>query len=73
MTRIEFLRSRIEMWMLAEEKAALGKSYTIDGVSYTRQDLSEIRKMLSMYQNELNKLVSPNKTGGLRRVILLDD
>lgn len=44
--RIEELRADIDKWEAAAAAVAKGKSYTIDGLTYTRQDLAAIEKML---------------------------
>mgnify|MGYP003509608975 CR=1 FL=1 len=43
---IEQLRAQIETWETAALKVSKGKSYTVDGLTYTRQDLSAIQGRL---------------------------
>lgn len=44
--RISELRADIEKWEAAAAAVARGKSYVVDGLTYTRQDLAAIEKML---------------------------
>ena len=44
--RIEELRADIDKWEAAAAAVAKSKSYTVDGLTYTRQDLASIEKML---------------------------
>lgn len=44
--RIEELRADIDKWEAAAAAVSKSKSYTVDGLTYTRQDLASIEKML---------------------------
>lgn len=44
--RIEELRADIDKWEAAAAAVSKSKSYTVDGLTYTRQDLALIEKML---------------------------
>lgn len=44
--RISELRADIEKWEAAAAAVARSKSYVVDGLTYTRQDLAAIEKML---------------------------
>lgn len=66
MYTIDFIQKRISMWLKAEEAAAANKSYTIDGVSYNRQDIDQIMHQLAYWQKQLAKAKG---TGGRGHVI----
>lgn len=66
MYTIEFIQKRISLWLKAEEAAAANKSYTIDGVSYTRQDIDQIMRQLAYWQK---RLARAKGTGGRGHVI----
>ena len=44
--RIDELRANIEKWEAAADAVSRNKSYVVDGLSYTRQDLASIEKIL---------------------------
>lgn len=44
--RIEELRADIAKWEAAAAAVSKSKSYTVDGLTYTRQDLASIEKTL---------------------------
>ena len=44
--RIEELRADIAKWEAAANSVAKSKSYTVDGLTYARQDLAAIEKIL---------------------------
>lgn len=44
--KISELRADIAKWEAAANAVAKSKSYTIDGLTYTRQDLAAIEKVL---------------------------
>ena len=44
--RIEELRADIDKWEAAAAAVAKSKSYTVDGLTYTRQDLASIEHTL---------------------------
>ena len=44
--RISELRADIEKWEAAAAAVARSKSYVVDGLTYTRQDLAAIEKTL---------------------------
>ena len=44
--RISELRADIAKWEAAAAAVARSKSYVVDGLTYTRQDLAAIEKML---------------------------
>lgn len=54
-TREEFL-DLIACWKAVHKAASTGKSYTVQGRTLTRYDLSEIRQQLIYLQDELAAL-----------------
>lgn len=44
--RIDELRAKIEKWEAAADAVSRNKAYTVDGLAYTRQDLSAIQGRL---------------------------
>lgn len=44
--RIEELRADIDKWEAAAAAVSKSKAYTVDGLTYTRQDLASIEEML---------------------------
>lgn len=51
---IEQIKARLQMWYDAEAAAASGKSYSIDGVSLTRQDLDRIMQQIAYWERRLS-------------------
>ena len=47
---------KLKMWMDAEDAAASGKSYTIDGLTLSRQDLASIRASIQYWSSYLDSL-----------------
>lgn len=57
---IEEIKAKLSAWRDAETAAISGKSYTIDGVSVTRQDLSTIREQVSYWSKMLRAHIQAN-------------
>ena len=64
-TREELLQL-ISSWKAAYKAASAGQSYTIDGRTLTRQNVSEIRNQLSYLERQLDAI--SGKGNGLNRV-----
>ena len=64
-TREELLQL-ISSWKAAYKAASSGQSYTIDGRTLTRQNVSEIRAQLSYLERQLDAL--SGKGSGLKRI-----
>lgn len=64
--KIEICNKRLEMWLEAEAGLATGQSYKIGTREVTRVDLAEVRRMITYWQNELEKA----KNGGKRQKML---
>lgn len=61
----EELLHLIALWKAAYKAASAGQSYTIDGRTLTRQNVSEIRAQLSYLERQLDAL---NSGSGLKRI-----
>ena len=59
---IEFCKRRLDMWLEAEEALATSQSYKMGTQELTRVNLSQVRKMITYWENELEKA----KNGGKR-------
>lgn len=51
--KISELRADIAKWEAAANSVAKSKSYTVDGLTYTRQDLAAIEKILESLYSRL--------------------
>ena len=51
--RIDDIRAQCERWESASAAIAKNKSYTIDGLTYTRQDADQVREMLDYWTKRL--------------------
>ena len=58
----EELHAAIAEWKKALLRCAAGKSYTIDGQTMTRQDVDDIRRMLTFLSGELAALKGASPT-----------
>lgn len=67
---IERAKIHLEAWLSAELSVSTGQSYSINGRSLTRANLSEIRKQIAFWRAEVNKLTYPARR--TKRVILRD-
>lgn len=67
------IREKISLWEAAEGAVLKSKSYTIDGLTYTRQDASTIREQITHWNARLAALLS-RRCGsfGVRRIRPLD-
>ena len=50
---IKQLRAQIDLWEAAASAVSKGKAYTVDGLTYTRQDLSAIQDRLDALYSRL--------------------
>lgn len=66
-TTLEEAKRKFRMWSEAEDAASQGKSYVIDGMSLTRQDLRTIREAMTYWAGRVRALqgrkTSPFKRG----------
>ena len=60
-------KRKFRMWSEAEDAASQGKSYAIDGLSLTRQDMTTIRAQITYWAGRVRALqgrkTSPFKQG----------
>jgi len=61
----------IALYNEAEKKVLKGQAYSIDGTSYTRANLTELRKGRQEWENKLRQEESKSK-GGSNMVTLAD-
>lgn len=66
----ERARQHLEAWLDAELKVSQGQSYSINGRSVTRANLTEIRKQITYWRKEVNKL--SGKSIRTRRIVPRD-
>lgn len=68
MIDLETANRKLQMWMDAEDAVAMGKSYTMDGLSITRQDMTTIRAQITYWQDAVARL-SGVKGGLFKQVV----
>lgn len=66
MTDLEIARKMYYDWLLAESAVTTGQSYSIGTRSLTRANLTEIRKSVIYWKNEITKLEASSKGKGRR-------
>lgn len=68
---LEIAQARLTMWLAAEEAVAVrGQRYEVGDRSLTRADLAEIRKSISYWQEQVDKLnASTTRRRGPRYVV----
>lgn len=49
---LELIERKLQMWLEAEDKVALGQSYTIDGQQLTRADLTKIAERINYWTSK---------------------
>jgi hypothetical protein len=62
---LELAQSHLDAYLAAEVAALSGKSYSIGGRSLSRQDLSEIRKGVEVWDARVKRF-SNGRNGGIR-------
>jgi hypothetical protein len=67
-TRLEIARKHLEAWLEAELEVTTHQSYTIGSRSLTKANLSEIRKQIEYWTNEVERLENIEERGGRNRV-----
>lgn len=67
-TRLEIAKKHLDAWLAAELEVTTHQSYTIGSRSLTKANLSEIRKEIDYWQNEVARLENIEKRGGRNRV-----
>lgn len=66
--RLATARKHLEAWLTAELEVTTHQSYTIGSRSLTKANLSEIRKQIEFWQNEISKLENLEKRRGRNRI-----
>ncbi|MEA5057763.1 MAG: DUF6148 family protein [Anaerotignum propionicum] len=61
-------QKHLDAWLTAELEVTTHQSYTIGSRSLTKANLSEIRKQIQFWQNEIAKLKNLEKRRGRNRV-----
>jgi len=61
-------KKHLNAWLTAELEVTTHQSYTIANRSLTKANLSEIRKQIQFWQNEVAKLENTKKRGGRNRI-----
>ena len=56
MVDLDTAKIKLQMWMDAEDATAMGKSYTLDGLSVTRQDVATIRAQITYWSDAVARL-----------------
>ena len=67
-TRLEIARKHLDAWLTAELEVTTHQSYTIGSRSLTKANLSEIRKEIEYWTNEVARLENIEKRGGRNRI-----
>ena len=65
--KISDLRARVAQWEAADAAISKGKSYTIDGLTYYRQDAEQVRAMLDYWTRRLAAVMRGGGRGSIRR------
>lgn len=70
---VDEIKQKITLWQAAEVAAMRGKSYTVDGVTVTRQDMGVIRDALSYWYKMLRAKLKNNADSVTTRPAFLID
>ncbi|MBQ6112146.1 MAG: hypothetical protein IJQ77_11530 [Synergistaceae bacterium] len=54
--RLEIIEARLNLYLRAEKAILSGQSYSVEGLSLTRADLSEVQKLISELEREYLRL-----------------
>ena len=65
---LEIAKKHLDAWLTAELGVTTHQSYTIGSRSLTKANLSEIRKQIQFWENEVARLENISKRGGRNRV-----
>ena len=52
---VEMCAKKLEMWLGAEEAIALAQEYEVEGRKIRKADLSEVQKMIELWEKRLIK------------------
>lgn len=65
---LEIAKKHLDAWLTAELEVTTHQSYTIGSRSLTKANLSEIRKQIQFWENEVARLENISKRGGRNQV-----
>lgn len=65
---LEIAKKHLDAWLTAELEVTTHQSYTIGSRSLTKANLSDIRKQIQFWENEVARLENISKRGGRNRV-----
>lgn len=68
----ETAKQKLDMWLKAEDAIALSQSYTIEGRSLTRADLSQVREAIEYWGNLVSKMENGVCGIRLQRALMSD-
>lgn len=66
---LETAKRHLQAWLEAELEVTTHQSYTIGTRSLTKANLSEIRKQIQFWQNEVAKLENIERRKGRNRIM----
>ena len=69
-TLLEMNKKRLAMYYEAEQAILLNQSYTVDGMTLNRANLSHVQKMIERLEKAIRR--AEHKGGRVRRVIPID-
>lgn len=67
-TRLEIARKHLDAWLNAELEVTTHQSYTIGSRSLTKANLSEIRKQIEYWSDQVARMENIERRGGRNRV-----
>lgn len=65
---LETAQMHLNAWLQAELSVTTGQAYSMGTRSLTRANLSEIRKQIEFWKNEVNKLSNKGSKKGTNRI-----
>lgn len=65
---LEIAKKHLDAWLTAELEVTTHQSYTIGSRSLTKANLSEIRKQIEYWNDQVARLENIEKRGGRNRV-----
>lgn len=66
------IRERLEKWEAADAAITANKSYSIDGLSVTKQDAATIRQQIEYWSQRLAIALRGGSSFGTRRIRAID-
>lgn len=65
---LEIAKKHLDAWLTAELEVTTHQSYTIGSRSLTKANLSEIRKQIEYWSDQVARLENIEKRGGRNRI-----